>query len=52
MVNIAFGVEFFRPFFWLLQIFIRRILFVGEDVKNILFGLFKNANICEKVSCG
>jgi hypothetical protein len=50
MVNIAFGVEFFRPFFWLLKIYIRRILFIGKDVKNILFRVFKNANICEKIS--
>jgi hypothetical protein len=36
MVNIAFGVEFFRPFFWLLKIYIRRILFIGKDVRRYL----------------
>jgi hypothetical protein len=36
MVNIAFGVEFFRPFFWLLQIFIRRILLLGKIFKDII----------------
>jgi hypothetical protein len=51
MVNIAFGVEFFRPFFWLLQIFIRRILFISKNIKDIIFRLFKNADIREKISC-
>jgi hypothetical protein len=44
-VNIAFGVEFFRPFFWLLKIPIRRILPFSSRPSHVLGWLFNYANI-------
>jgi hypothetical protein len=32
--SVSFGVDFFRPFFWLWKIYSRRILSFIQDIKN------------------
>jgi hypothetical protein len=49
MVNIAFGVEFFRPFFWLHKNFTWRILYPCKNSENIILRLFIYANIYPKI---
>jgi hypothetical protein len=46
IVNITFGVEFFRPFFWVLKNFIGRILYYGKNFENFLLRIFIYANLC------